>query len=89
MSKASGDHYETLACRFLQQQGLTLVERNWHCRQGELDLVCPPVTAYRLSRALPNARLRLLNAGHGGLSAPLASALCEETDRLRERIKGA
>ena len=39
MSKASGDHYETLACRFLQQQGLTLVERNWHCRQGELDLV--------------------------------------------------
>ena len=57
--------------------------------QGELDLVCPPLTAYRLSRALPNARLRLLNAGHGGLSAPLASALCEETDRLRERIKGA
>ncbi|MFD2450255.1 YraN family protein [Vogesella fluminis] len=39
MSKASGDHYEALACRFLQQQGLTLVERNWHCRQGELDLV--------------------------------------------------
>ncbi|MCB1648981.1 MAG: alpha/beta fold hydrolase [Pseudomonadales bacterium] len=55
--------------------------------QGELDLVCPPVTAYRLSRALPNARLRLVNAGHGGLSEPLATALCEETDRLRARIK--
>lgn len=55
--------------------------------QGELDLVCPPVMAYRLSRALPNARLRLVNAGHGGLSEPLASALREETDRLRDRIK--
>ena len=26
MSKASGDHYEALACRFLQQQGLVAVQ---------------------------------------------------------------
>ena len=39
MSRQQGDHYEALACRFLQQQGLTLVEQNWHCRHGELDLV--------------------------------------------------
>ena len=30
---------EDLAATFLQQQGLTLVERNYHCRFGEIDLI--------------------------------------------------
>ena len=30
---------ESLACRYLEQQGLTLVERNFRCRRGELDLI--------------------------------------------------
>lgn len=30
---------EDLACRYLQERGLTLVERNYRCRCGELDLV--------------------------------------------------
>lgn len=30
---------EDLACRYLQDRGLVLVERNYHCRCGELDLV--------------------------------------------------
>jgi|SRR5690554_1950494 len=32
----SAEHY---ALRFLLDRGLRLVERNWHCRFGELDLV--------------------------------------------------
>lgn len=39
MSRERGEHYETLACSFLQQHGLNLVARNWHCRHGELDLI--------------------------------------------------
>lgn len=27
------------ACKFLQQQGLTLIENNYHCRNGEIDLI--------------------------------------------------
>lgn len=55
--------------------------------QGEMDLVCPPVTAWQLSQALPDARLRLLsNAGHGGLSEVMANALREEADALRDRL---
>lgn len=55
--------------------------------QGALDLVCPPITAYRLQRALPQANLRLVNeAMHGAQSGTLAQALCEETDKLRDRL---
>ena len=27
------------ACKFLQQQGLTLIEKNYRCRNGEIDLI--------------------------------------------------
>ena len=30
---------EDLAARHLQDAGLILLDRNWHCREGELDLV--------------------------------------------------
>jgi putative endonuclease len=36
---AAGAAAETLAARFLAQRGLTIVERNWRRRCGELDLV--------------------------------------------------
>jgi putative endonuclease len=34
-----GQQAEQLAARFLQQQGLTLVESNYRCRFGEIDLI--------------------------------------------------
>ncbi len=34
-----GHFGETVAEAFLQRQGYEIVERNWRCRQGELDLV--------------------------------------------------
>jgi len=37
--KDAGMAAEASACRFLQQQGLTLLERNFRCRNGEIDLV--------------------------------------------------
>jgi len=30
---------EDLAAQHLQDAGLVLLDRNWHCREGELDLV--------------------------------------------------
>lgn len=38
-ARARGDMAEDRALEWLQQRGLALVERNWHCRFGELDLV--------------------------------------------------
>jgi len=34
-----GQQAEQLACEYLQQQGLILVERNYYCRLGEIDLI--------------------------------------------------
>ena len=39
MSKNIGDNAEQLACHYLQQQGLTLITQNYHCRRGEIDLI--------------------------------------------------
>lgn len=38
-STSIGQQAEQEALDFLQQQGLKLVTRNYHCRQGEIDLI--------------------------------------------------
>lgn len=37
--RSTGARYEDLACQRLEAAGLVLVERNFSCRHGELDLV--------------------------------------------------
>lgn len=34
-----GEYGEQLAARHLVDNGLVLLERNWRCRQGEIDLI--------------------------------------------------
>ncbi|MBP2323772.1 putative endonuclease [Kibdelosporangium banguiense] len=36
---ALGRRGEDLAVRYLQQTGLVVLDRNWRCRDGELDLI--------------------------------------------------
>lgn len=35
-----GQHYEVLAAQYLQRAGLALLQKNWSCRYGEIDLIC-------------------------------------------------
>lgn len=37
--KARGDQAENAACEDLQSQGLKLIERNFLCKRGEIDLI--------------------------------------------------
>jgi putative endonuclease len=37
--KDTGNHAEAAACDYLQRQGLQLVERNYLCKRGEIDLI--------------------------------------------------
>lgn len=34
-----GSSYEQIAMDYLKRQGLVILERNYHCRSGELDLI--------------------------------------------------
>jgi putative endonuclease len=36
---ALGQQGEQLAARFLAEAGLLVIERNWRCKQGEIDIV--------------------------------------------------
>lgn len=36
---ATGKQAELLACRYLQQQGLSLQQKNYSCKAGEIDLI--------------------------------------------------
>ena len=38
--KASGDQGEDRAVQYLERRGYTILDRQWRCRCGELDVVC-------------------------------------------------
>ncbi|KGE05070.1 prolyl aminopeptidase [Pseudohaliea rubra] len=51
--------------------------------QGRYDVVCPPVTAWSLHRAWPEAEFHLVaDAGHSAFDGGNAAALVAATDRL-------
>jgi len=39
-SKLRGEHAEERAAAHLRRQGLQILERNYRCRGGEIDLIC-------------------------------------------------
>ena len=39
MGNAMGQQAEALACSFLEQQGLTLITKNYRCPLGEIDII--------------------------------------------------
>ena len=34
-----GEQAEQIACDYLQQQSLSFISKNYHCRRGEIDLI--------------------------------------------------
>ncbi len=52
--------------------------------QGRYDVICPPVSAYRLHQAWPGSRLRMVpDAGHGALEPGIAAALVGATEQFK------
>ena len=39
LNHPQGQAAEDQALAYLQQQGCQLIERNWHCKHGEIDLI--------------------------------------------------
>jgi putative endonuclease len=62
----SGKQAEALAEQFLVRQGLQVLERNFRCRGGEIDLIC------RERKVLVFVEVRLRrNANYGGAAASI------------------
>lgn len=38
-TRATGARKEEIACKYLEKQGVQIKERNFRCRQGEIDLI--------------------------------------------------
>lgn len=54
--------------------------------QGRYDVVCPPVSAWRLHHAWPGSRLQLIaDAGHAAMEPGTAAALVAATEQFRQR----
>src|SRR4051794_6995703 len=72
-----GRDAETLAARFLEARGLSIVARNYRCRAGEIDIVA------RDGEMLAFVEVRLRrNAHFGGAAASI-------TDAKRRRMRTA
>ncbi|HAY29187.1 MAG TPA: YraN family protein [Candidatus Accumulibacter sp.] len=63
-----GEVAEDLAARFLEARGLSILQRNFRCRGGEVDLIC------RDGPALVFVEVRLRrNAAYGGAGASITT----------------
>ncbi len=52
--------------------------------QGRYDMVCPPITAWELGRAMPQAELHMIeDAGHSAMEAGTTSALVSATEKFK------
>jgi proline iminopeptidase len=56
--------------------------------QGRYDVICPPLSAYRLHQAWPGSVLRIVpDAGHGALEAGIARQLVAATEQFKRHRK--
>lgn len=58
--------------------------------QGRMDMVCPPISAFEVSRRLAGADLRLIpSGGHSAMQPAIAAELCAATARMRDLLGGS
>lgn len=72
---ALGKYGEDLAARYLRERGLQILERNWRCSEGEIDVIalegdCLVVCEVKTRRGM-------------GLGDPLEAVTWEKARRLR------
>ncbi|MFZ6755825.1 prolyl aminopeptidase [Undibacterium sp. Ji50W] len=82
-------HYMLHAAFMREDQLIHDIERIRHLPtvivQGRYDVVCPPVSAYRLHQAWPEASLQMIaDAGHSGSEPGIAEALVRATEQFRQ-----
>ena len=78
--KQIGIRGEDLACAELQRQGMQILERNWRCRLGEIDIVAAESAVDGLTLVFCEVKCRSgLGFGH-----PLEAITYAKMRRLRQ-----
>ncbi len=72
--RALGDYGERLAARELEQRGLIVLDRNWRCSQGELDIVA------RIAETLVVCEVKTRSSDRFG--SPVQGITAEKAERL-------
>lgn len=81
-------HYLSNHCFLLETPLLDQVDRFRHIPaiiiQGRYDMVCPPISAYELHTAWPEADFRIIpDAGHAAFEPGIAAALIAATESFK------
>ncbi len=72
---ALGRYGEDVAVRRLAEAGMTVLERNWRCRDGEIDIVALDAGALVVCEVKTRRE--------GGYEHPMAAVGPDKTERLR------
>ncbi|MFC5721136.1 YraN family protein [Streptomyces gamaensis] len=78
--RALGRYGEGLAVRRLTEAGLVVLERNWRCRGGELDVIARDGDALVVVEVKTRRR--------GGYEHPMAAVTPAKAERLRRLAEG-
>ncbi|MNJ46516.1 hypothetical protein D3C77_416470 [compost metagenome] len=78
MRKARGRLAEEAGARYLQEQGYVLVERNWRCRSGEIDIIAEK------NGVVVIFEVRSRNKQHEQFGTPAESVTPRKVKQIRE-----
>lgn len=81
-------HYMLNGAFMQEDQLLNNVDRIRHLPavivQGRYDVICPPISAYRLQQAWPEAKFHMVgNAGHAAMEPGIATELVRATEQFK------
>ncbi|MBH1934003.1 YraN family protein [Streptomyces sp. AV19] len=79
--RALGRYGEDLAVRRLAEAGMTVLARNWRCREGEIDVVALD------GDALVVCEVKARRAGPGGQPGPYEHPMAAVTPGKAERLR--
>ncbi|RFA22029.1 YraN family protein [Subtercola boreus] len=88
-----GRRGETLAADYLVEHGYTILERNWRCRQGEIDVIAEHegVTVFVEVKTRSGLRyghpFEAITIAKLARLRRLASAWCDKAESKRRRIR--
>ena len=81
--RAAGKKYEEKACQYLETRGVAITEKNFRCRQGEIDLI----GFHGEYLVFVEVKYRAGNAGHAAEAVTGAKQrrICRTADYYRYR----